>query len=99
MFPRLTFPQADRTAPPLRYPSGYPVNLLVFDCFLFEPIRMLEPNRVNGGTFRVMGSETEHVTVGRRILVVDDEPLVCDSVKWMLMSYGHEVEAATSGEQ
>ena len=60
---------------------------------------MLEANRVIDGTFRVMGSESEHVTVGRRILVVDDEPLVCDSVKWMLMSYGYEVEAATSGEQ
>jgi CheY-like chemotaxis protein len=52
---------------------------------------------------RVMGSETERLAtaagLARRILVVDDEPLVCDSVKRMLMSYGHSVETATSGEQ
>jgi DNA-binding response OmpR family regulator len=33
------------------------------------------------------------------MLVVDDEPLVCDSVKRMLMSYGHEVEVATSARE
>jgi CheY-like chemotaxis protein len=35
----------------------------------------------------------------RRILVVDDEPLVCDSVRRMLMSYGHEAETAASGQE
>ena len=49
-----------------------------------------------------MGNEAERAAttaLAKRILVVDDEPLVCDSVKWMLMSFGHEVEAVTSGEQ
>jgi len=39
------------------------------------------------------------VIPSRRILVVDDEPLVCDSVKRMLAFYGHEVHAATSGKE
>lgn len=33
----------------------------------------------------------------RRILVVDDEPLVCDAVKMMLSFDGHSVQTATSG--
>ena len=49
-----------------------------------------------------MGNEAERVataSLARRILVVDDEPLVCESVKWMLMSYGHIVEAVNNGDQ
>jgi CheY-like chemotaxis protein len=34
----------------------------------------------------------------RRILVVDDEPLVCDAVKMMLDFDGHLVETASSGK-
>jgi CheY-like chemotaxis protein len=34
----------------------------------------------------------------RRILVVDDEPLVCDAVKMMLHFDGHEVETACSAK-
>lgn len=34
----------------------------------------------------------------RRILVVDDEALVCDSIRRMLVVDGHEVETAASGE-
>ena len=34
----------------------------------------------------------------RRILVVDDEPFVCDAVKMMLAFDGHEVETASSGK-
>ena|ERR1051326_369873 len=34
----------------------------------------------------------------RRILVVDDEPLVCDAVKMMLAFDGHVVETATNGK-
>jgi CheY-like chemotaxis protein len=34
----------------------------------------------------------------RRILVVDDEPLVCDAVKMMLNFDGHVVETATNGK-
>jgi CheY-like chemotaxis protein len=34
----------------------------------------------------------------RRILVVDDEPLVCDAVKMMLAFDGHEVESASGGK-
>jgi len=33
----------------------------------------------------------------RHILVVDDEPFVCDAVKMMLAFDGHVVETATSG--
>ena len=35
----------------------------------------------------------------RRILVVDDEPFVCDAVKMMLAFDGHVVETANSGAQ
>jgi len=34
-----------------------------------------------------------------RVLVVDDEPLVCDSIEWMFAVDGHLVETATSGKQ
>jgi CheY-like chemotaxis protein len=34
-----------------------------------------------------------------RILVVDDDPVVCDAVRRMLAFDGHQVEVATSGEQ
>jgi CheY-like chemotaxis protein len=33
----------------------------------------------------------------KRILVVDDEPFVCDAVKMMLMFDGHDVETANNG--
>jgi len=35
--------------------------------------------------------------VPRRILVVDDEPYVCDAVRMMLTFDGHQVETASSG--
>jgi CheY-like chemotaxis protein len=35
----------------------------------------------------------------RRILVVDDEPFVCDAVKMMLSFDGHVVETATDGKE
>ncbi len=35
----------------------------------------------------------------RRILVIDDEPFVCDAVKMMLMFDGHSVETASSGQE
>jgi CheY-like chemotaxis protein len=35
----------------------------------------------------------------RRILVVDDEPLVCDAVKLMLGFDGHVVETAANGKE
>lgn len=34
----------------------------------------------------------------RRILVVDDEPLVCDAIRMMLNFDGHLVETATNGK-
>ena len=34
----------------------------------------------------------------RKILVVDDEPFVCDAVKMMLSFDGHEVEVAGNGK-
>lgn len=35
----------------------------------------------------------------RKILVVDDEPFVCDAVRMMLAFDGHQVETANSGEE
>lgn len=35
----------------------------------------------------------------RRILVVDDEPFVCDAVKMMLQFEGHQVETVNSGKE
>ncbi len=35
----------------------------------------------------------------RRILVVDDEPFVCDAVRMMLNFDGHEVETANDADQ
>jgi CheY-like chemotaxis protein len=37
-------------------------------------------------------------TIGRRILVVDDDSLVCDAIRLILASDGHHVETATSSE-
>jgi CheY-like chemotaxis protein len=41
---------------------------------------------------------TEPVFPQRRILVVDDEPFVCDAVKMMLAFDGHIVETASNGK-
>lgn len=38
-------------------------------------------------------------TAPRRILVVDDEPFVCDAVRMMLAFDGHEVQTAGSGKE
>lgn len=38
-------------------------------------------------------------TAPRRILVVDDEPFVCDAVRMMLAFDGHQVETAGSGKE
>jgi CheY-like chemotaxis protein len=35
----------------------------------------------------------------KKILVVDDEPFVCDAVKMMLAFDGHEVQTANSGRE
>jgi CheY-like chemotaxis protein len=35
----------------------------------------------------------------RRVLVVDDEPLVCDAVRMLLVIDGYEVETAPDGNQ
>jgi CheY-like chemotaxis protein len=40
---------------------------------------------------------TSGIATGR-ILVVDDEPLVCDSIRRMLVVDGHQVETTASGE-
>lgn len=37
--------------------------------------------------------------MGCRILVVDDEPLVCESIRLLLAYDGHRVETAASGEE
>lgn len=41
---------------------------------------------------------TKPSTVQRRILVVDDDPLVCDSIKWLLTIDGDQVDTACSGQ-
>ena len=38
-------------------------------------------------------------TQAKRILVVDDEPFVCDAVKMMLAFDGHQVDTANSGKE
>jgi CheY-like chemotaxis protein len=37
--------------------------------------------------------------IARKILVVDDEPFVCDAVRMMLAFDGHAVETASSGKE
>ena len=37
--------------------------------------------------------------LGCRILVVDDEPLICESIRMLLAYDGHRVETAGSGEE
>jgi len=37
--------------------------------------------------------------MARRILVVDDEPVICDSIRRILLLDHHEVETATTSEQ
>ena len=39
------------------------------------------------------------VVAQRRVLVVDDEPLVCDAVKMMLSFDGHEVQTVHNGKE
>ena len=39
------------------------------------------------------------VNSSKRILAVDDEPFVCESVKMMLTFDGHHVETAASGDE
>jgi CheY-like chemotaxis protein len=45
----------------------------------------------------MLGEETKPPL--QRILVVDDEPCVCDAVKLMLAYDGHSVETAASGRE
>ena len=56
----------------------------------------LEGNRRPGRVNQLMATRA---LKPRRILVVDDEPLVCDSIKRMLVFDGHDVDLATSGQQ
>ena len=42
---------------------------------------------------------TGNPTCKRRILVVDDEPLVCETVTLLLQFDGHQVETASSGQE
>jgi len=44
-------------------------------------------------------SFTQTKPVAQRILVVDDEPFVCESVKMLLAYDGHAVETAGSGKE
>jgi CheY-like chemotaxis protein len=50
-----------------------------------------------------MGATTQGIFMTpfpqRRILVVDDEPFVCDAVRMMLAFDGHDVETATNGKE
>ena len=42
---------------------------------------------------------TEHQPAKKKILVVDDEPLVCEAIGMMLSFDGHEVVTAGSGKE
>jgi CheY-like chemotaxis protein len=42
---------------------------------------------------------TTPIIPAKRILVVDDDPLVCDSVRMMLAHDGHAVEMAMNGQE
>src|SRR5207249_4998846 len=46
----------------------------------------------------IFGTMTAPAFPQRRILVVDDEPFVCDAVKMMLTFDGHIVETASNGK-
>jgi CheY-like chemotaxis protein len=52
----------------------------------------------NGATIfdvKLMGA----AVASKKILVVDDEPFVCDAVKMMLAFDGHDVQTANSGKE
>jgi CheY-like chemotaxis protein len=51
--------------------------------------------------FKLPGVIIEHLMPApkKRILVVDDEPLVCDAVKMMLVHDGHDVVTASDGTE
>ena|SRR5438093_2970623 len=42
---------------------------------------------------------TDRAAIKRHILLVDDEPLVCETVSMLLQFEGHVVEVASSGKQ
>ena len=42
---------------------------------------------------------TDLIAQGLRILVVDDEPIVCDSIRMLLTFEGHRVRTAHSAEE
>jgi CheY-like chemotaxis protein len=48
--------------------------------------------------FALTSSDVLIVSPKLRILVVDDEPLVCEMVKAMLLQDGHEVDTALAGK-
>jgi CheY-like chemotaxis protein len=49
-----------------------------------------------GGLYWIMAAKAQNK---RRVLVVDDEPLVCDAVRMLLVIDGYEVETAADGAQ
>ncbi|TAK93603.1 MAG: response regulator [Verrucomicrobia bacterium] len=51
---------------------------------------------VNTGEWNLM---SKPAVAPKKILVVDDEPFVCDAVKMMLAFDGHEVDTASSGQE
>ncbi|HMP82190.1 MAG TPA: response regulator [Verrucomicrobiota bacterium] len=53
----------------------------------------------DAGCTRVADAMNKPQIASRRILVVDDEPLVCDAVKMMLTFDGHSVETASSAKE
>src|SRR5438445_5843142 len=72
------------------------------DCFYF-PLRRAIHNKSwqffkNRIELLVVMPKTAPAFPQRRILVVDDEPFVCDAVKMMLNFDGHVVETASNGK-
>src|SRR5436189_6277296 len=78
--------------------------ILIFRCRLILPIlwTIYEENSGNFQRGSIISTESKPMSAPtlppRRILVVDDEPFVCDAVKMMLTFDGHIVETASNGK-
>ena len=45
-----------------------------------------------------MGSDSARTACHDKILVVDDDEFVCNSLKWLLLDEGYDVEVAGDGK-
>lgn len=61
--------------------------------------RVTEPKRGVMGTSATGISRTDPILTGKRILIADDESMIRDTVRDVLVSYGCEVGVADNGDQ